>query len=66
MRDPIFDDVPWEFVTDENGNEIGAVYLLLPDPEPPMRRRQKKRREIAAPSNRTYILKMEGKTNELD
>ncbi|MCY7486397.1 hypothetical protein [Paenibacillus alvei] len=64
MRDPIFDDVPWEFVADENGNEIGAVYLLLPDP--PMRRRQKKRREIAAPLNRTYILNLEGYSNELD
>ena len=59
MHDPIFDDVPWEFVTDENGNEIGAVYLLLPDP--PMRRRQKGRRESAAPSNRTYILNLEDK-----
>ncbi|EJW19166.1 hypothetical protein M5X00_17405 [Paenibacillus alvei] len=64
MHDPIFDDVPWEFVTDENGNEIGAVYLLPHDPPP--RRRQKQRREIAAPLNRTYILNLEGYSNELD
>lgn len=53
MRDPIFDDIPWEFVTDENGNEIGAVYILLPDPPP--RRRQKERRGRITPLNRTYV-----------
>ncbi|BFH12655.1 hypothetical protein PMJ10TS2_46240 [Paenibacillus melissococcoides] len=53
MRDPIFDDIPWDIITDEAGRVIGTVYILLPDPPP--RRRQKERRGRITPSNRTYI-----------
>lgn len=38
--DPIFQDIPWEFITDDNGKVIGEVFLTLPDP--PARRRQLK------------------------
>lgn len=32
--DPYFDDIPWEFVTDDSGTVVGTVYTLLPDPDP--------------------------------
>lgn len=32
--DPLFDDIPWEFITDDADNVIGTVYLLLPKPDP--------------------------------
>lgn len=53
MHDPYFDGVPWDIITDDAGRVIGTVYVLLPDPPP--RRRQKERRDFIAPLNRTYI-----------
>ncbi len=38
MRDPYFDDIPWDIITDDNGDVIGEVYILLPDP--PLKQRQ--------------------------
>lgn len=61
--DPIFNDIPWEIVTDDNGQEIGTVYLLLPDR--PARRGQKKKGH-SLPFDRTYIPKTEGYSHELD
>lgn len=51
--DPYFQDIPWDIITDDAGRVIGTVYILLPDPPP--RRRQKERRGWISPSNRTYI-----------
>lgn len=33
MRDPLYDDIPWEFIYDEEGFLIGAIYLILPTRE---------------------------------
>ncbi|SDW31227.1 hypothetical protein SAMN05518848_101969 [Paenibacillus sp. PDC88] len=38
--DPLFDDIPWDIITDDSGKVIGEVYMILPDPPP--RRRQNK------------------------
>ncbi|CQR51456.1 hypothetical protein PRIO_0211 [Paenibacillus riograndensis SBR5] len=38
--DPFFQDIPWEFITDDSGKVIGEVFLTLPDP--PLRKRQLK------------------------
>ncbi|BFH10590.1 hypothetical protein WJ0W_004713 [Paenibacillus melissococcoides] len=45
--DPYFQDIPWDIITNDSGEVIGAVYVLLPDPPP--RRRQKARRGRIAP-----------------
>ncbi|QCT03312.1 hypothetical protein E6C60_2600 [Paenibacillus algicola] len=37
-NDPIFQDVPWDLIYDENGELIGEVYLILPDPAPSWRK----------------------------
>lgn len=33
-NDPLFQDVPWEFIYNDNGELIGEVYLTLPEPLP--------------------------------
>ncbi|MMZ71660.1 hypothetical protein D1872_351690 [compost metagenome] len=37
-EDLIFQDIPWDLIYDDNGQVIGEVYVILPDPPP--RRRQ--------------------------
>lgn len=32
--DPYFQDIPWEFIFNDNGELIGEVYLTLPEPSP--------------------------------
>lgn len=34
MRDPYFDDIPWDIITDDSGDVVGIVYTLLPEPDP--------------------------------
>jgi hypothetical protein len=36
MHEPdlIFQDIPWEFIYDDDGELIGEVYLILPEPLP--------------------------------
>ncbi|MDR9857787.1 hypothetical protein RJP21_29785 [Paenibacillus sp. VCA1] len=47
--DPIFQDIPWEFIFDEHGELIGEVYLALPDP--PTRKRKGKHKLWEANGN---------------
>lgn len=39
-EDPYFSEIPWDIITNENGEVIGEVYTILPDPPP--RKRQNK------------------------
>ncbi|QHZ52175.1 hypothetical protein ERICV_03061 [Paenibacillus larvae subsp. larvae] len=32
--DPYFENIPWDLIYDENGELIGEVYLILPEPSP--------------------------------
>lgn len=32
--DPIFQEIPWDLIYDDNGELIGEIYLILPDPPP--------------------------------
>ncbi len=32
QADPFFQDIPWDFIYDDNGKLIGEVYLLLSEP----------------------------------
>lgn len=32
--DTYFHDIPWDLIYDDNGELIGEVYLILPEPSP--------------------------------
>ncbi|BFH14532.1 hypothetical protein J6TS7_44610 [Paenibacillus dendritiformis] len=53
--DPFFQDIPWDIITNDSGEVVGAVYVLLPDPPP--RRRQKKRWDTISISRRMNMRK---------
>lgn len=56
MRDPYFDDIPWEFVTDDSGTVVGTVYTLLSNPDP---RRVKQTWDTGSTLHRTNMQKLQ-------
>lgn len=39
--DPYFSDIPWDIITNERGEVIGEVYLILPEPRRGKRKKRK-------------------------
>lgn len=51
--DPYFNDVPWEFIFDDEGNLIGEVYLILEE------KRRVRRHESTVPNHRPRLRQQE-------
>lgn len=61
MRDPYFDDIPWELVTDDSGTVVGTVYTLLPEPDP-----KRVKTTYCGTNGETSLLQMNGRVSAYD